>query len=83
MHLWRAVMSDLRAHESMERVTRAVFQAMWQAWDGFQDRMWEMALEILEGKGEDVERLVADMASWTGEDSAAARSGAKAGPEDV
>ncbi len=85
MHLWRAVMSDLRAHESVERVTRAVFQAMWQAWDGFQDRMWEMALEILEGKGEDadVERLVSDMTSWTGEDSEGARSGAKAERDDV
>ena len=82
MHLWRAVMDDLQSLESVERVSRAVFTAMWQAYDGFQDRMWELALEIVEGDPELRERLLPDLASWKSKGPENVGSSGKPGKEE-
>ncbi len=85
IHLWRTVTSDLQGLESLQQVSRAVFDAMGQAYDGLDDRMWELALEILEGDATDVEQrkhLLTGMASWTPEDRGGVRSRGKAGTEE-
>ncbi len=59
LHLWRTVGSDFAALESVERVSRIVFDAMWQGYEGFQDRMWELALGIREGDDDtEIKRLL-------------------------
>ncbi len=81
-HLWRAVGSDFDGGESFQLVSRAVFNGMWQAYDGFQNRMWELALEIVEGNDELRERVFSDMASWAPDGREDARFHGGEGPEE-
>ncbi len=54
VHLWRAVSADLESLDSCTRVSKAVFDAMMQAYDGFHDQLLELSLEMVEGRGAEV-----------------------------
>ncbi len=78
LHLWRTVSSDYRAPESIDRVARAVFNAMWKTFEGFQDHMWELTVGMFDGAGAGPEiqfgdkRRLPDLVNWVrdlGEDA--------------
>ena len=55
LHLWKTMMYGHKSQASGVRLAKALYQAAWDAWNGFADVPWEMSLEIVQRGERDCE----------------------------